>query len=63
MITFTTGRDSHSVYLDEIYYLQSINHALEITMIGGHMLKIWTPLNELSEYLGKSFLKSIVEPL
>lgn len=57
MITLATGRDSHSVYLDEIYYLQSVNHALEFTLIGGRILKIWTPLNEVKEHLGTGFLK------
>lgn len=57
MINLSTGRDSKRVYLDEIYYLQSINHALEITMQGGQIIKVWIALNEIRQQLGDSFLK------
>lgn len=42
MITLTTGRDSFTVYLDEIYCLQIVNRAVEISLTGGRQIKIWT---------------------
>lgn len=56
-ITLTAGRDSHTVYLDEIYYVQSVNHAAEVFLTRGRQIKVWTPLNELKSKLGEHFLK------
>ena len=57
MINLSSGRDSNRVYLDEIYYLKSNNHAVEITMRGGKILKVWLTLTEVSKRLGDNFLK------
>ena len=57
MISISSGRDRICIYLDEIYYLKSNNHALEITMKGGKTLKAWLTLTEVSEQLGENFLK------
>lgn len=56
-ITLTAGHDSHTVYLDEIYYIQSINHATEVFLTKGRQIRVWTPLNELESRLGGYFLK------
>lgn len=56
-ITLMTGHDSHTVYLDEIYYIQSANHATEVFLSNGRRIKVWMPLNKLEPKLGKDFLK------
>lgn len=56
-ITLTAGHDSHTVYLDEICYIQSANHATEVFLTRGRQIRVWTPLNELSSRLGEAFLK------
>lgn len=57
MITLTIGRTSHTVYLDEICYLQSDSHALGIVLTNGRYMKIWTPLREMIKKLDGRFLK------
>lgn len=56
-ITLLTGRDSRTVYLDEIYYIQSVNHAKEIHLTGGRLIRIWMTIEELEAKLGENFLK------
>ena len=56
-ITLTAGHDSHTVYLDEIGYIQSANHATEVFLTGGRRIRVWKPLHELEPKLGKQFLK------
>ena len=56
-ITLTAGHDSHTVYLDELSYIQSANHATEVFLTRGGQIRVWTPLNELESRLGESFLK------
>lgn len=57
MLTLTAGHDSHTVYLDEIGYIQSANHATEVFLTGGKQIRVWTPLNELESRLSEAFLK------
>lgn len=57
IITLTVGHDSYMVYLDEICYLQSVNHAVEIFLTNGRKIKVWTALNELETKLNESFLR------
>lgn len=57
MATFSTGRGSHTVYLDEISYLQSRDHAVNIYLTGGRHLRLWTALAELEQKLNDRFLK------
>ncbi|MGN0546086.1 MAG: LytR/AlgR family response regulator transcription factor [Acutalibacteraceae bacterium] len=57
MATFSTGRGTHTVYIDEIYYLQSMDHAVDIYLTGGRQLRIWAPLSTLEQKLNDSFLR------
>lgn len=57
MATFSTGRGSSTVYLDEIYYLQSMNHAVHIYLSGGRQLRVWATLTELEQKLNYNFLR------
>ena len=57
MVTFPTGRGSSTVYLDEIYYLQSMDHAVDIYLTGGRQLRVWGSLTELEQKLNDCFLK------
>lgn len=56
-ITLTIGRESRTIYLDEICYLQSSNHAIEIFLKDGRNIKVWMSLGEMEEKLSDSFLK------
>ena len=55
--TFPTGRGSYTVYLDEICYLQSMDHAVDIYLMGGRQLRVWASLTELRKKLDHNFLK------
>lgn len=57
MATFSIGRGSSTVYLDEIYYLQSMDHAVDIYLTGGRQLRVWGTLTELEQKLMDCFLK------
>lgn len=57
ILTLSVGRSSHTVYQDEIVCLQSVNHAVEVSLTDGRTLKVWTPLNELEQRLDGMFLK------
>lgn len=57
IVTFSTGRGSSTVYLDEIYYLQSMNHAVYIYLSGGREIRVWASLTELEQKLNGNFLK------
>ena len=57
MAAFPTGRGSSTVYLDEIYYLQSMDHAVDIYLSGSRQIRVWTPLMELKNKLNDNFLK------
>lgn len=57
MVTFSSGRSSHRVYLDEIIRLQSMDHAVQITLTEGRQLRLWAALTELERKLNGSFLK------
>ena len=57
MAAFPTGRSNSTVYLDEIYYLQSMDHAVDIYLTGSRQLRVWAPLTELEQKLNDSFLK------
>ena len=57
MATFPTGRGSSTVYLDEIYYLQSMDHAVDIYLTGSRQLRVWAALTELEQKLNDNFLK------
>ena len=57
MATFPTGRGSSTVYLDEIYYLQSMDHAVDIYLTGNRQLRVWATLTELEQKLNDNYLK------
>lgn len=57
MLALTTGHDSHTVYLDEIGYIQSANHATEVFLTKGRQIRVWMSLNELETKLDGAFLK------
>lgn len=56
-LILTVGRESYTIYPDEIYYIQSANHAAEIFMTNGRQIRVWMSLNELGPKLGENFLK------
>lgn len=57
MISLSVGHENRTVYLDEICYIQSANHATEVFLSNGKQIRIWTPLNKLEEKLDETFLK------
>lgn len=57
MAAFPTGRGSSTVYLDEIYYLQSMDHAVDIYLTGNRQLRVWATLTELEQKLNDNYLK------
>ena len=56
-ISFPKRRGKQTVFLDQIRYLTNANHAVEIFLADGRQIKVWMPLNELTQKLGKNFLK------
>lgn len=56
-ISFTVGRDSYTVFLDQICCLESAKHAVEILLTDGRRLKVWLSLNDLEKKLDSCFLK------
>ncbi len=56
-LVLPSGNSSHTVYLDEISFIQSIGHAKEVHMSDGRMIRVWMPMEELEEKLGENFLK------
>lgn len=56
-ISFPERRGKQTVFLDQICYLTSSNHAVEVSLADGRQIKVWMPLNELMQKLGKNFLK------
>lgn len=57
VLSLMVGRNIRTVYQDEIICLQSINHAVEISLTGGRLIKVWSPLSELEERMDGAFLK------
>ncbi|MCD8196680.1 MAG: LytTR family DNA-binding domain-containing protein [Lachnospiraceae bacterium] len=51
------GRDNYSLYMDEIRYIRSANHATEIVMTDGRIYRVWQPMGELEPKLNEDFLK------
>ena len=56
-LSFSVGGDVCTVFLSQIYSLESGNHAVEISLDDGRRLKTRTPLHELEQKSGKRFLK------
>lgn len=57
VILLPIGREKYTVYLDEINYIQSVNHVKEIHLIDGQILQAWMTLEEIQNYVGENFLK------
>ena len=56
-IFFSVGQSSRPVFLDQICYLNTVSHTVEVTLVDGERFKVWTPLNKLAHELGGDFLK------
>lgn len=57
MVHLTVGRETHNVYLDEIYYVQSVNHAVEVFLTRERRIKVWISLGEMEKKLDGNFLR------
>lgn len=57
MLKLTSGDNHYSVYQDEICYIQSIDHAKEIVLENGRVIRVWQTMEALEEMLGGDFLK------
>ncbi len=57
LIQLPFGSGCHTVFLDEISYIQSIGHAKEVHLTDGRLIKVRMPMEELESKLGKNFLK------
>ena len=56
-ITVTVNRESTRVYLDDIVFIQSLRHAVEIRLADGQCLRVWQPISEVEGLLDRNFLK------
>ena len=56
-IFFSVGQGSRPVFLDQICYLNSASHTVEVILTDGERFKVWTPLSELAQKLDGNFLK------
>lgn len=56
-ISFSVGQTSRPVFLDQICYLNSVSHTVEISLADGQRFKVRTPLSELEQKLNRNFLK------
>ncbi|MCC8102800.1 MAG: response regulator transcription factor [Clostridiales bacterium] len=56
MVLLNSGKESYTVYLEEIVYICSFRHAKEIHLKTGQILRIWAQLEELEEKLDQRFL-------
>ena len=56
-ISFPGRNGGQTVFLDQICSLTCAGHAVEISLADGRRMKVWTSLNELTQKLGKNFLK------
>lgn len=56
-VSFPGRHGVQTVFLDQVCSLTSINHAVEISLVDGRQIKVWMPLNEIMQKLGKNFLK------
>ncbi|MDO5422762.1 MAG: LytTR family DNA-binding domain-containing protein [Eubacteriales bacterium] len=56
-LTLSSGRESRTVYQDEILYIQSDRHAKEIHLTGGRRIRVWISMEELEEKLDGTFLR------
>ena len=57
MFSFPVERDICTVYLSQIYTLESFNHDVEISLDDGRQLQTRTPMYELEQKLDNRFLR------
>ncbi len=57
MITVMVGHESYALYLDEICYVQSVNHEKEIFLTDRRKLRVWMSMEQLEMKLNHHFLK------
>lgn len=56
-LSLAVERGRHTVFFDEIVYLQCENHAVELFLTCGRHMRVWQPLAEFEEQLGGGFLR------
>lgn len=56
-ITLAVGSERHTVFLDQICLLENNNHAVNVVLADGRMLKVWMSLSELEQKMDDNFLK------
>lgn len=56
-ITFTVGSIRHTVFLDQICFLENEKHTVNVSLSDGRRLKVWTGFGDLEGKLDGSFLK------
>ena len=57
MINVMAGHESYALYLDEICYVQSVNHEKEIFLTDQRKLRVWMSMEQLEMKLDHHFLK------
>lgn len=56
-IALTVGSTRHTVFQDQICYLENDNHAVNVSLSDGRRLKVWMSIGELERKLDDRFLK------
>ncbi|MDO4290107.1 MAG: LytTR family DNA-binding domain-containing protein [Eggerthellaceae bacterium] len=56
-VAFSLGRESRTVYLDDICCIQSFGHDKELLLVDGRRMRVRQSMEELEQTLGASFLK------
>lgn len=56
-VAFSLGRESRTVYLDDICCIQSFGHDKELLLVDGRRIRVRQSMEELELTLGASFLK------
>lgn len=57
LLQLNVGRSSYTLYLDEICYILSMNHAKEIHMTENRVIKVWMQMDALASGLNKNFME------
>lgn len=56
-ITLKAGTERYTVFLDQIYLIESDNHSVNISLNDGRRLKVRMSFSELEKKMNKNFLK------
>ncbi|MCD8398530.1 MAG: LytTR family DNA-binding domain-containing protein [Lachnospiraceae bacterium] len=57
VIALSSSNGSHTIFLDEVSYIQSVGHAKELHLTDDRVIRVWMPMEELEPKLGENFLK------